>query len=273
MIPGVRQPTVTKVVCETEQNEDETARPWRWGQGHMPSEQPGGSSDHEKELQLSHQYFRTSLATSTDVDRNLFISLLGGKSRMPPTPRAPEIISLTVAQEVQTIPRLELQPAFAPMSRLCPEPTPRAHRGPPAPPHGWTPPVAGWPKPPTTPSGGIARRAIQGYALNGDELHRLQLAAAVHTAERLIGAPPPAMPWLIPVRPGARDSRSRWSSMAIKDPKRQSYSFITQPRYVQPKVSRMVLRATVLEGLPAFHGRLSPRRPMPGVGSPRLKPI
>ena len=238
----------------------------------MPAEQPGGS-DHEKELQLSHQYFRTSLATSNDVDRNLFISLLGGKSRMPPTPRVPEMISFTVAHEVQTTP-LSLAPAFAPMSRLCPEP-PRVHRGAaaPAPPPGWTPPVAGWPERPATPSGGTARRAMQGYALNGDELQRLQLAAAVHTAERLVGAPPPAMPWLLPVRPGARDSRSRWSSMAIKDPKRQSCSFIMQPRYVQPKVSRMVLRATVLEGLPAFHGRLSPRRPMPGLGSPRLKPI
>ena len=66
----------------------------------MLSEQPGGSCDHESPREP--QYFRTSLATSVDVDRNLFISLLGGKSRMPPTPRAPEIISLTVAHEVPT---------------------------------------------------------------------------------------------------------------------------------------------------------------------------
>jgi hypothetical protein len=236
----------------------------------MLSEQPGGSCDHESPREP--QYFRTSLATSVDVDRNLFISLLGGKNRMPPTPRAPEIISLTVAHEVPTT-ALNHGPAFAPMSRLCPEPQ-HAHGGAaaPAPPPG-KPTVAGWTERAATPSGGTARRAMQGYALNGDELHILQLAAAVHTAERLVGAAPSSMPWLIPVRPGARDNRSRWSSMAIKDPKRQSYSFITQPRYVQPKVSRALLRATVLEGLPAFHGRVSPRRPLPGLGSPRLRPI
>ena len=212
--------------------------------GQMPSEQPDGSSE---EPELPHKYFRTSLATSTEVDRDLFIRLLGGKSRMPPTPHAPEQIP-----SFSAAPAPSLRPAFAPISRLYPAPAAAAPAPPPS-----KPTVAAWLERAATPSGGTAQRAIQGYALSSDELERLHLAAAVHTAERLVRVPPPP-PLVIPVRPGARNSRSQWSSMAIKDPKRQSCSFITSPRYVQPKVSRALLRATVLEGLPAFRGRVSP---------------
>ena len=254
---------VTKLVWEGHPARSSTRSPSRGchrklAQGHMPSGQPGGSSD---EPELPHKYFRTSLATSTDVDRELFIRLLGGKSRMPPTPHAPEQIPSFPAA-----PAPSLRPAFAPISRLYPEP--QHEPSAPAPP----PSKPVWLERAATPSGGTAQRAMQGYVLNSDELERLHLAAAVHTAERLVGVPPPP-PLVIPVRPGARNSRSQWSSMAIKDPKRQSCSFATSPRYVQPKVSRALLRATVLEGLPAFHGRVSPRRPLPGMGSPRLRPL
>ena len=75
---------------------------------------------------------------------------------------------------------------------------------------------------------------------------------------RHVGAQPSLMPW-----------SGRIESMVIHDPQRQSCSFISQPRYVQPPVRRALLRATVLEGLPAYHGHLSPRRSLPA--SPRLR--
>ena len=162
-----------------------------------------------------------------NADRNLLISLLGGKARLPPTLQTSEseTISYTVAHEVQTNAR-NYRAAFA--SR--------------------------------TPLGALAAgMAVPAPAqkIRGDPSYAVR-------------AQPSSMPWSIP---DALESPSQWSSLVIHDPTRQSCSFISQPRGVQPKVSRALLRATVLEGIPAYHRRLSPRRPMPGAGSPRLVPI
>ena len=69
-------------------------------------------------------------------------------------------------------------------------------------------------------------------------------------------------------------------SIVIKDPARQSSSFMSQPRIAEPIVSKAALRATVTAGLPAYQrviapgGRTlrSPRYP-PAKSPRRLPPI
>ena len=151
------------------------------------------------------------------VDRNLLISLLGGKRRLPTTLHIsePETVTYTVAHEVQVTAR-NYKAAFA--SR-----TPRLAKL-------------------AASSGVTSKRGLQ------------------VTPRRLGETRPDRMP-------------ERIDSVVVHDPARPSATFLSRPRVVQPPVRKDVLRMAVLEGLENYQPRHSPRRPLPAMGTPRLRPI